>query len=147
MKFEKSLRSGIFSGSIFLAAIIFLTIFISGCAGKEGETSGNAVAGHKSNGVEGSIFWAPTVEISGTVYNPAYYYFYSADSCFIIYGGTTNGFTKSYTQTSNSVTIKFGPDKGEIKYQLLGDQVLMDNGRSFFKVESFSSAFQGNVKP
>ena len=144
MKNLFSKQSKIIRSNKWVALLLFGTILISGCGSKEGNTGTNAKAGSNSTGVVGAIFWAPRVEISGTVFTPAYYFFYSEDSCFIMYGGTTSGFIKPYTKTKSIVTIKFGTGNGEIKYQLLGNMVLTNDGRSFFRVDNFASAFQGN---
>lgn len=137
-------QSKIFKSSKLIALLLFGTMLIYSCSGKEGNTGTNNSVGSNSNGVVGAIFWAPRIEIAGTIYNPTYYFFYSEDSCFIMYGGTTSGFIKPYTKNEKSITIRLGGANGDLKYQLLGNQVLMDNGRSFFRVDNFSSAFQGN---
>jgi hypothetical protein len=137
-------QSKIIRNSKLIAFLLFETMLIYSCSGKEGNTGTNNSVGSNSNGVVGAIFWAPRVEIAGTIYNPEYYFFYREDSCFIIYGGTTSGFIKAYTKNEKSITIRLGGANGDLKYQLLGNQVLMNNGRSFFRVDNFSSAFQGN---
>ena len=144
MKNLFSKPSKIIRSSKLVALLLFGTILVSGCGSKEGNTGTDVKVGSNSIGVVGAIFWAPRVEISGTVFTPAYYYFYSEDYCFIMYGGTTSGFIKPYTKTESSVKIKFGTGKGEITYQLLGNKVLTNDGRSFFRVDDFTSAFQCN---
>jgi hypothetical protein len=92
--------------------------------------------------VVGSVYWSPYHHDGNAWVGPVVYYLYSNNKCFVRasgiqnrYGGERTGRVMDWKRNGNNVVIE-----GHT-FTIVGDQVLLNKDRVFFKANSLSEAY------
>ena len=92
--------------------------------------------------VVGSVYWSPYHHDGHAWVGPVVYYLYSNSKCFVRasgiqnrYGGERTGRVMDWKRNGNNVVIE-----GHT-FTIVGDQVLLNKDRVFFKANSLSEAY------
>lgn len=127
----KVLSSTFFSA---LFSVIFLLLFTQVSRAQDVNETGPVI---------GSVYWSPYHHDGNSWVGPVVYYLYSYNKCFVRasgiqnrFGGERTGRIMDWKRNGNNVTIE-----GHT-FAIVGDQVLLNKDRVYFKANSLSEAYK-----